>query len=150
MVFWLQEHWTCSWKVKKRANLRSLISRELIRRQNTRTLPQTYSINASNLAGYAKYPLSDLEDSDFGKYTTQLAVLSKILRDKYAIDVGENMFLLQIHDVLWITDVPHRALRERSWTQLDLYLNQIERCLSNFAGIQHLQLSKRGDPLLAI
>ena len=76
--------------------------------------PNLLGINASNLAGYAKYPLSDLEDSDFGKYTTQLAVLSKILRDKYAIDVGENMFLLQIHDVLWITDVPHRALRERS------------------------------------
>ena len=66
--------------------------------------PNLLGVNGSNLAAWAKYPLSDLEDSDFGKYTTQLAVLSKILRDKYGIDVGENTFLLQVHEAL---DVAH-------------------------------------------
>ena len=47
--------------------------------------------------GYAKAPLSQVEDSDFGKYTMQLNILSKMLRDRYAIDVGEHMYLLQLH-----------------------------------------------------
>ena len=47
--------------------------------------------------GYAKAPLSQVENSDFGKYTMQLNILAKMLRERYAIDVGDNMYLLQLH-----------------------------------------------------
>ena len=47
--------------------------------------------------GYAASPLSCVEDSKYGTYCMQLNVLSKILRDRYDIDVGNNMYLLQVH-----------------------------------------------------
>lgn len=47
--------------------------------------------------GYAKPPLQEAEDSDYGKYTMQLNILAKMLRERYGIDVSRNMFLLQIH-----------------------------------------------------
>jgi hypothetical protein len=47
--------------------------------------------------GYARSPLSDVEDSKFGAYCVQLNALSKILRERYHIDVKQNMYLLQIH-----------------------------------------------------
>lgn len=48
--------------------------------------------------GHARPPLSQVEDNDFGKYTVQLNVYAKMLRDKYDIDVDGNMFLLQLHE----------------------------------------------------
>lgn len=50
--------------------------------------------------GYAKSPLQEVENSDYGKYAMQLNILSKILRERYGIDVETNMFLLQIHPEL--------------------------------------------------
>lgn len=50
--------------------------------------------------GYAKAPLGELEDDKFGAYTMQLNVLSKILRERYGVDVGQSMYLLQIHPAL--------------------------------------------------
>jgi hypothetical protein len=47
--------------------------------------------------GYAKSPLQEAENSDYGKYTMQLNILAKMLRERYGIDVADNMFLLQIH-----------------------------------------------------
>jgi hypothetical protein len=47
--------------------------------------------------GYAESPLQEAENSDYGKYTMQLNILSKVLRERYGIDVAGNMFLLQIH-----------------------------------------------------
>lgn len=47
--------------------------------------------------GYAKSPLQEAENSDYGKYTMQLNILAKMLRERYGIDVTDNMFLLQIH-----------------------------------------------------
>lgn len=49
---------------------------------------------------FAKPPLSEVEDSKFGKYECQLNVLSFILRERYGIDVGNRMFILQLHDSL--------------------------------------------------
>lgn len=50
--------------------------------------------------GYAKPPLQEAENSDYGKYTMQLNILSKILRQRYDIDVSSNMFLVQVHPEL--------------------------------------------------
>lgn len=50
--------------------------------------------------GYAKSPLSEVENSDFGKYTMQLNILSKMLRERYGIDVMDKMYLLQLHSDL--------------------------------------------------
>jgi len=47
--------------------------------------------------GYASSPLLEVEDSKYGAYCMQLNILSKILRERYEIDVGSNMYLLQIH-----------------------------------------------------
>lgn len=47
--------------------------------------------------GYAASPLGDVENSDFGKYGMQLNVLAKMLRERYDVDVADNMFLLQLH-----------------------------------------------------
>tara|TARA_B110001450_G_scaffold6782_2_gene6999 strand:+ start:1165 stop:2118 length:954 start_codon:yes stop_codon:yes gene_type:complete len=47
--------------------------------------------------GYAMPPLQEAENSDYGKYTMQLNILAKMLRERYDIDVASNMFLLQIH-----------------------------------------------------
>lgn len=46
---------------------------------------------------YAASPLGDVENSKYGSYCMQLNVLSKILSERYNIDVGHNMYLLQIH-----------------------------------------------------
>lgn len=48
--------------------------------------------------GWAMSPLSETENSKFGQYSMQLNILSKILRDRYDINVEERMFLLQIHE----------------------------------------------------
>lgn len=50
--------------------------------------------------GYATTPLSDVENSKYGAYCMQLNILSKMLRGRYDIDVGHNMYLLQIHSDL--------------------------------------------------
>lgn len=47
--------------------------------------------------GYAAPPLNEVENSKYGGYCMQLNVLSKMLREKYNIDVGIDMYLLQIH-----------------------------------------------------
>ena len=47
--------------------------------------------------GYAKAPLGALENADWGKYTMQLNILSKMLRERYGIGVGRRMYLLQLH-----------------------------------------------------
>lgn len=47
--------------------------------------------------GYASSPLSEIEDSKYGAYCMQLNVLSKMLRERYNIDVGQHMYLLQVH-----------------------------------------------------
>ena len=47
--------------------------------------------------GYASSPLVDLEDSKYGAYCMQLNILAKMLRERYEIDVGHNMYLLQMH-----------------------------------------------------
>lgn len=47
--------------------------------------------------GYAKAPLSEVEDGDFGKYAVQLNVLAEMLHARYGIAVGRNMFLVQLH-----------------------------------------------------
>lgn len=47
--------------------------------------------------GYALAPLSELENSKYGAYCMQLNILAKMLRGRYDIDVGHNMYLLQIH-----------------------------------------------------
>lgn len=82
--------------------------------------------------GYASAPLSELENTDFGKYTMQLNILSKILRERYGIDVGDNMFLVQMHpdmqeahcvqvprhdgptDALFAVEAERRALADES------------------------------------
>lgn len=53
--------------------------------------------NARFHPGWASSPLGEVEDSMFGKYTMQLNILSKILRERYDVDVGTNMYLLQVH-----------------------------------------------------
>ena len=50
--------------------------------------------------GYASSPLSQVEDSKFGQYTMQLNILAHILLTRYGVDVGERLFLLQIHETL--------------------------------------------------
>lgn len=50
--------------------------------------------------GQAAPPLHEVEDTDFGKYTMQLNILSKMLLGKYGIDVGQHMYLVQIHEDL--------------------------------------------------
>ena len=50
--------------------------------------------------GYASTPLVEVEDSKYGAYSMQLNILSKMLRERYEIDVGDNMYLLQIHEDL--------------------------------------------------
>ncbi len=47
--------------------------------------------------GFAASPLEDVENSDFGKYSMQLNILAKMLRGRYGVDVGDNMYLLQLH-----------------------------------------------------
>jgi len=47
--------------------------------------------------GHAAPPLNEVENSKYGGYCMQLNVLSKMLRERYDIDVGQNMYLLQIH-----------------------------------------------------
>ena len=47
--------------------------------------------------GFAKAPLTEVEDSKYGAYCMQLNVLAKMLRERYGIDVGNRMYLLQIH-----------------------------------------------------
>ncbi len=48
--------------------------------------------------GFARGPLGEVEDSDFGKYEIQLNCYAKILRDRYGIDVDAHMYLVQIHE----------------------------------------------------
>jgi hypothetical protein len=50
--------------------------------------------------GFAEPPLSEAENSDYGKYSVQLNVLSHMLRGRYGVDVGPRMFLLQLHEDL--------------------------------------------------
>lgn len=50
--------------------------------------------------GYAASPLNEVENSKYGAYCVQLNVLAKMLRERYDIDVGHNMYLLQIHDAM--------------------------------------------------
>jgi hypothetical protein len=49
--------------------------------------------------GFAAEPL-EVEDSDFGKYTMQLNIYAKMLRDRYGIDVGKHMYLVQLHEAM--------------------------------------------------
>lgn len=53
--------------------------------------------NSTYHPGYATSPLVELEDSKYGTYCMQLNILAKILRERYEIDVGHNMYLLQLH-----------------------------------------------------
>lgn len=50
--------------------------------------------------GYATSPLVEVEDSKYGAYCMQLNILAKMLRERYNIDVGDNMYLLQMHCVM--------------------------------------------------
>lgn len=50
--------------------------------------------------GFAASPMHTFEDSKFGRYEAQLNILSHILRNKYDINVGKHMYLLQLHDTL--------------------------------------------------
>lgn len=50
--------------------------------------------------GWASSPLGEVEDSNFGKYTMQLNILAKILRDRYDVEVNTSMYLLQVHSEL--------------------------------------------------
>lgn len=45
----------------------------------------------------AQPPIQCFEDSKYGRYATQLNILSHVLRTKYGIDVADNMYLLQLH-----------------------------------------------------
>jgi len=45
----------------------------------------------------AREPLLQVEDNAYGKYSMQLNILSKILRERYSITVGQHMYLVQIH-----------------------------------------------------
>jgi hypothetical protein len=46
---------------------------------------------------YHKRSLSanEAENSDYGKYTMQLNILAKMLRERYGIDVADNMFAVE-------------------------------------------------------
>lgn len=70
--------------------------------------------------GYAQSPLLEIEDSKWGAYTLQLNILSKILEERYAISVGADMYLLQIHEALeeaHCVQVPaHRAATSSLFT----------------------------------
>ena len=50
--------------------------------------------------GYAAEPLEEVEDSDYGKYTLQLNIYAKMLRDRYGIDVKHHMYLVQLHEAM--------------------------------------------------
>lgn len=50
--------------------------------------------------GWAAAPLGEIENSSYGKYAVQLNVLAKMLREKYDVEVGANMYLLQAHEDL--------------------------------------------------
>ena len=64
-----------------------------------------YANGPANLLGqtttyncrHARGPLDSVQDDKFGLYTMQLNIISKILRDRYDIDVKDRMYLLQIH-----------------------------------------------------
>lgn len=66
----------------------------------------------------AQPPLAEVEDSDYGKYAMQLNVLAKILRERYEIDVGANMILLQLH--------PGMPNRKAHWTRVPIYKNETD------------------------
>jgi len=66
--------------------------------------------NARYHPGYASSPLSEVENSDFGKYTMQLNILAKMLRERYGYDVGKHMYLVQMHEDMeeaHTVQVPH-------------------------------------------
>lgn len=48
--------------------------------------------------GWARTPLEGVEDSKYGSYCMQLNILRKILKERYAIDVHDQMYLLQLHE----------------------------------------------------
>lgn len=56
--------------------------------------------NPRHHPGFADAPLALVENSKWGQYTMQLNILAKMLRERYAIDVGRNMYLLQLHHML--------------------------------------------------
>ena len=46
---------------------------------------------------FAKHPIEGVQANDHGKYSMQLNILSKILRDRYDMDVKSNMHIVQLH-----------------------------------------------------
>lgn len=62
--------------------------------------PELLGSSGVKFARYALPPLDEFEDSKFGKYELQLNVLSHMLRTRYGIDVGRNMYILQLHEGL--------------------------------------------------
>ena len=71
----------------------------------------------------AKFPLQDVEDSDFGKYCTQLNIYKYILQSRAYGLVVSRMILLQLHPDLasfHSVDVPHIASVDRLFDGIDV------------------------------